>query len=384
MTVNLKKLSTKQLNALIKKNNNKIASYTKAINKLNSQATADGKKAAAASKSITKLGKSASKLFSSYKKDQAKVTKAEAAYKKAKTKKSKAKAKKALAATKKAYKSVTGSLEKKSSKVKGLLSTYNKSTAAKKKAKSSVSSKTKAKTALKKQTAAAKKIVAPANNLASAKNKIAKQLKKTGVGHSSLSSADGSTSAVVFLFNTSENEQNQNTVTSYPVAKNDPITDHSVRSSKTDSISGYLLGKDYNNQYKQLLGWNYSGDLLKYSGNGTVKWDQVVISELDKTYDSPIKNALKVNLTLTYVQIVAAQTTKLTKKKVAKKGKKQSAGKKKSTKKYITVKYGDTYWGYAQKYGTTVAQIRKWNGSEKKTMYPVPGKNYYPKKIRVK
>jgi LysM repeat protein len=41
-----------------------------------------------------------------------------------------------------------------------------------------------------------------------------------------------------------------------------------------------------------------------------------------------------------------------------------------------------TYWGLAKKYGTTVAQLRKWNGSEKVTMYP--GKNgKYPVKLRV-
>ncbi|WP_054734307.1 LysM peptidoglycan-binding domain-containing protein [Secundilactobacillus similis] len=50
--------------------------------------------------------------------------------------------------------------------------------------------------------------------------------------------------------------------------------------------------------------------------------------------------------------------------------------------KYITVKKGMTYWDLAKKYGTTVAQLRKWNGNEKTTMYPdKTGK--YPKKLRV-
>lgn len=359
MTVNLKKLSTKQLNALIKKNNTIVANDTKAIKKLNSQATADGKKASTAASSISKVSKKASKLFSTYKKDQSKVTAAEAKYKSAKTKAAKAKAKKALASAKKSLNTVTSSLKKTSSKVSGLLSTYNKSLAAQKKAKASSSSKTKAKAALNKQTASAKKIVAPANNLTSAKNKIAKQLKKTGVGHSSLSSADGSTSAVVFLMNSNESEANQNTVTQYPVAKGDPTTDHSARSSKTDSITAMLLGSNFQSQWNQLLSWNYSGSLLKYSGAGTAKWNQVVISELDRAYEQPLKNALNVTLTLTYVQIVAVQTTK--KKKVAKKGKKQPAGKKKSTKKYVKVKSGDTYWGFWKKYGTSIATLEKWN-----------------------
>ncbi|HEM2532857.1 TPA: LysM peptidoglycan-binding domain-containing protein, partial [Listeria monocytogenes] len=54
-------------------------------------------------------------------------------------------------------------------------------------------------------------------------------------------------------------------------------------------------------------------------------------------------------------------STPWVRKKKKSSGKKQSVKSKKSPGTYITVKKGDCYWKWWKRYGTSIAQLRKWN-----------------------
>lgn len=229
--------------------------------------------------------------------------------------------------------------------------------------------------------------------------------------HASLHATNSMTGLTVFLFATAEDETNSSDITTYPIDKDDPVTDHVRTTGKTITITGYLYSqkaaarlwsgtkkdvsgaglpqKTVAQQYSNLLKWKKQGTELVYKSNSTDDMQEhemnriyvkhVFISELDKQLDKPYSGMMAISLTLTYAY--KAQVKTVSKPSKNNKGKTNAKGKNIGAK-HITVKKGMTYWGLAQTYHTTVAQLRKWNGSEKVTMYP--NKNgKYPKKLRV-
>lgn len=155
----------------------------------------------------------------------------------------------------------------------------------------------------------------------------------------------------------SEQETVTNTVAQYPIQRGQPIVDHTQRESKTWSFDAKLYGKNQKAidvQYQKLLDWQFAGTLLKY--NGAVRHSNIIISELSKTYDDGgFKNAMKISISLTAVWLVKSSFTKA--KHVGPKKAKSS----KKAGKYVTVRAGNTYWGWWVKYGTSINTLRKWN-----------------------
>lgn len=229
--------------------------------------------------------------------------------------------------------------------------------------------------------------------------------------HALLHATNSMTGLTVFLFATNESETNTSTVTTYPIDADDPVSDHVRRESKTIQITGYLYGqqaakrlwagkqddvsgyglpkKSVQQQYKDLLKWQFDGVELVYKSNWAdevkgmkanhIYYKHCVMSDLTKTLEKPLNDSVQITFNLTFIYKAKAKTSATPAKN--NKGRKTTAGSYVGAK-YVSVKYGMTYWGLAKKYGTTVAQLRKWNGSEKTTMYPdKSGK--YPKKLRV-
>lgn len=155
-------------------------------------------------------------------------------------------------------------------------------------------------------------------------------------------------------------------VTSYPVEEGLPLNDSVQRNPKTYSVSGKILdttkNKNSEAKAKKLEEAMNKGKLVKYIGR--IKASNVLITNFSGSYDATIANGFNFNMDLQQVRVA---TTPYVKKKT----KKKKSGKKtvsKSTsnssntkKKYHVVKKGDTYWGCARKYGTTVAALRKLN-----------------------
>ncbi|MGF7436328.1 phage baseplate protein [Lentilactobacillus senioris] len=227
----------------------------------------------------------------------------------------------------------------------------------------------------------------------SIKNKIKKRSSMFGYPHSAMYEYDSTSDKVVFFFDTQVDESRTASATQNPVDKGNPIMDHVQLSSMSVSFTSKMMAKTMhglNQQYKTFYEWQKNKVL---SFEGEVYWAHAVLTDISKSYSTPATTTnvvdynghwftLNVSFTLTYVMLVKVEMTKAKpKKKVPNKGDKGPS--KNTSKPTIAVKYGMTYWDLARKYHTTVAQLRKWNGSEYKTLMPdKTGK--YPKRLRVK
>ncbi|EAD3347505.1 TPA: LysM peptidoglycan-binding domain-containing protein [Listeria monocytogenes] len=159
----------------------------------------------------------------------------------------------------------------------------------------------------------------------------------------------------VKLVNTNESETSPFTVTDNPVETGSPVSDHVQRETKTLEISGFLLGSSVEKDYATLKDYAEKGTIVTFKGR--VYFKNVLISNLSKSYNT-IKNGFEITVSLR--ELRRASTPWVRKKKKSS-GKKQSSKTKKAVGTYITVKKGDCYWKWWKRYGTSVAQLRKWN-----------------------
>lgn len=154
-----------------------------------------------------------------------------------------------------------------------------------------------------------------------------------------------------------EEEAIKNQVAQHPVQRGQPIVDHTQRESKSWQMSGKLYGKnlhEVDTQYKQLLDWQYNGTLLTIKS--AIRDSNTIIESLNKNYDDGgFTNAVRITIGFTKVAIVTSSFTK------AKHTGNKTPTKPKVTGTWVTVKAGNTYWGWMMKYGTSISQLRKWN-----------------------
>ena len=103
----------------------------------------------------------------------------------------------------------------------------------------------------------------------------------------------------------------------------------------------------------QLLNWSQGSTLLQF--RGAIRHNGMLISHLEKTYDDGgFQNAVKFNISLTAVYTVNVYWAK-----AKNSGKKQA--KAPSSGVYVTVRPGNTYWGWWVKYGTPIQTLKNWN-----------------------
>lgn len=157
----------------------------------------------------------------------------------------------------------------------------------------------------------------------------------------------------IHVINTSESEAVPVTITDNPVEKGAPISDHVQVANKTIEVSGWLLGKNAEKSFRQLMAYEQKGAIRSWKGR--IYYKNSLISNLSRTYNT-IKNGFEITFTITTIR--RAKTSWKRKKKKSS-GKKQRSGSKKAM--YITVKKGDCYWKWWKRYGTSIAQLRKWN-----------------------
>lgn len=229
--------------------------------------------------------------------------------------------------------------------------------------------------------------------------------------HASIHATNSMTGLEVFLFASTEAESNESEATTYPIDRDDPVVDHVRRTGKTITVTGWLFDqsktdriwagkvndvsgagltkKTVQQQFANLRKWQFDGtelvyksDWVKKSGFNHIYYKHLYMTSLEKTLDAPYKGGVQISITFQFAY-KARVATKKKKKNGGKKGPGNKKGGSKKVKK-ITVKYGMTYWGLAKKWKTTVTQLRKWNGSEKKTMYPDKKTGKYPNKLRVR
>lgn len=167
--------------------------------------------------------------------------------------------------------------------------------------------------------------------------------------------SDGKTKVTISV--SSENETVKNNVAQYPIQRGQPIIDHTQRESKDWQFDGKIIAANHNQIdaiYSKLLDWQYNGTLLTY--NGAIHHDSIIIEELNKTYDDGgFTNAIKVSLTLKNVVLVNTSFVKATHVGPKTPSKPATPGV------WVTVRAGNTYWGWWQAYGTAIQTLRDWN-----------------------
>ncbi|EDN9338777.1 LysM peptidoglycan-binding domain-containing protein [Listeria monocytogenes] len=164
----------------------------------------------------------------------------------------------------------------------------------------------------------------------------------------------------VKLVNTNESESSPFTITDNPVETGANVSDHVQRETKTLEISGFLLGATAERDYATLKDYAEKGTIVTFRGR--VYFKNVLISNLSKSYNT-IKNGFEITISL---RDLRRASTPWVRKKKKSSGKKQPVKPKKqpvkkTTAVYVTVKSGDCYWKWWKRYGTSIAQLRKWN-----------------------
>lgn len=154
------------------------------------------------------------------------------------------------------------------------------------------------------------------------------------------------------IVNITENENLASLVTQYPVESGAPISDHTQISGKTLQVTGFLLGDKAESDYTTLEKWKNEGKLVSFKGRVYLR--NLSITDISKGYDR-IENGFSINISYTVIR-----TAKTSWSKVPNNGKKQPppAAKKEV---YVTVKKGNTYWGWWKQYGTPIQTLRNWN-----------------------
>lgn len=186
----------------------------------------------------------------------------------------------------------------------------------------------------------------------------------TGEGNMAIfPTKNGQESDVVFFapVNT-ESESNSSNVTSYAVDKGAPRKDYARFSSKTVTIDGLIADTDTgtaHDKWVKLRTWHSYHEELTFRGD--IYYKHLIISQLDRQFTG-YQNTMQVSITFTFVR-AAEITTSNKKRKHAKRSKssKTVAGNRKKKYTAVTVKPGDTLWGLAQRYGTSVSWLQKVN-----------------------
>ncbi|WP_332649659.1 LysM peptidoglycan-binding domain-containing protein [Lysinibacillus sp. 54212] len=157
-------------------------------------------------------------------------------------------------------------------------------------------------------------------------------------------------------------------IPSHKVEKGINVTDHVERQPKVVKLTGKLIRPTpshleavVNEFYK----WEKTGKLNTYEGRRIYK--NMLMHGLQLKASVDMMNGYDFSCTLTELDIAnpsyVAPTVSPQVKGVTSSGQKQNANKK-TSEVYHTVKKGDTYWGLSKKYGSSIAQLQKWNKYE--------------------
>lgn len=188
--------------------------------------------------------------------------------------------------------------------------------------------------------------------------------KFTGEGNMAIfPTQEGGTSDIVFFAPVNqESESNSTNVTSYAVDKGAPRKDYARFSSKTVTIDGLIADSDTgtaHDKWVRLRTWHSNHKEVTFRGD--IYYKHLIISQLDRQFTG-FKNTMQVTITFTFVR-AAEITTSNKGKKHAKRSKSSKTVAGNRSKKYtsVTIKKGDTLWGLAKRYGTSVSWLQKVN-----------------------
>lgn len=167
-----------------------------------------------------------------------------------------------------------------------------------------------------------------------------------------------------FVFVESEQISHLVETTNHAVEKGADLTDHVNYKGFELSLTGQIVGKNYEDTLAALKEMQRTGTLVKYVG--TEAFSGMMITSFDREKSNEIAGGCKFTMKLKKVRIAQSPY----KKKSAGKtdgGTKQKSKNSTSTYVYHTVKKGDTVWalvnGPYKSLGSSCNDIMKWNPS---------------------
>lgn len=160
------------------------------------------------------------------------------------------------------------------------------------------------------------------------------------------------------LVNSNENEASSSSITQYPVEEGAPFSDNMTYQGAPVSIAGFLLGDKAEESYNTLKEWQIRAELVSFRGRIYVK--DCGIQDLSKGYEH-YENGFSIQIALVPIRLASAVWKKIPEPPAVKQPEKSNDDAKKENEAYVTVKAGDTYWGWWKQYGTSIEQLRSWN-----------------------
>lgn len=149
-------------------------------------------------------------------------------------------------------------------------------------------------------------------------------------------------------------QETSSDVASYPVEGGNSITDNARFNSNEFSVSGLIFGKDLKDCDRKCITLHWMQRLnMIVSVHGLMNDPDYMIISFKKEYANGYGNAVRVDLTLRNVRMPKSSFVGI--KNSGKKQPSQPSGT------YLTVVSGNTYWGWSQRYGTSIQQLRDWN-----------------------
>lgn len=185
---------------------------------------------------------------------------------------------------------------------------------------------------------------------------------KNNEGHAAIYPSDGSEDPIYISPSDSESEDMTANITNWPVDEGAPRADYARVASKTVTVGGIITGRDRseaNAKYDKLKSWMNHHKQLTYKGD--IYYKHLMISDLQQSF-TDLRDNLKVSITFTFVYWAQVTTsTGNNSKKKSSKSSKRTEGHR--SKKYVavTVKHGDTLYGFSKKYHKSVKWLQKVN-----------------------
>lgn len=175
----------------------------------------------------------------------------------------------------------------------------------------------------------------------------------------------------VELFIEDEDENHTVDATEYAVELGEPFADHVSKKPSEFTLTGYILSNDWESDKDKLKTIMDAGKIIKYVGRMTAS--NVIILKIGGKHSAKVSNGMGISITLRRVRITVSAWQKVPPIQKPAQKPPTSGGNKKpvpakpttattSTAQYHVIKKGDTYWGLSGKYGTSISQLRSWNG----------------------